>query len=210
MASIKRSKKIVQINNSNKKLNSFNKNSSNQSENTNSKEDNNNNYIEKSFLAELLKCDICNNLFDLSIHIPMVAKCGHTFCKKCIIEKNAVNKQSNKYDACPLDSMQNIFDIETCIINLRVEFLLKKIFNITSLSNTAQPPQQQINQKQIVYSKPDIKKTRASMNNPNSNNINTHSPINNMKGEYGYKKLDTNSNNNSSKKNNKKKMKLMN
>ena len=101
-------------------------------------------------LEDIMKCEICKSKYDYDTHRPLVVKCGHTFCKKCIIEKNALNKQSNKYDACPLDSMQNIFDIETCIINLRVEFLLKKIFNITSLSNTAQPPQQQINQKQIV------------------------------------------------------------
>ena len=208
MATIKKTKKMVQINNNNNKLNNFNKNSSNQSDNTNntnSKEDNNNNYIEKSFLAELLKCHICNNLFDLSIHIPFVAKCGHTFCKKCILEKSLMNKQSNKYEACPLDNMQNIFNIESCIINLRIEFLLKKIFNITPLPITAQSTQQQINQKQIVYSKPDIKKTRVTGNNQkNNNNTNTHSPINNRKGEYGYKKLDTNSNSNqnSSKKKN--------
>ena len=128
MASIKRTKNIVQINNSNQKLNSFNKNSPNQSENTNSKEDNNSNYIEKSFLAELLKCEICNNLFDLNTHIPMVMKCGHTFCKKCILEKNLFSKQPNKYEACPLDNMQNIFNIESCIINLRIELLIKKIF----------------------------------------------------------------------------------
>ena len=107
MASIKRTKNIVKINNSHHKLNSFNnKNTSNQSENGNSKEDNISNYIEKSFLADLLKCDICNNLFDLNIHIPMVAKCGHTFCKKCILEKNIESKQPNQYEACPLDNMQ--------------------------------------------------------------------------------------------------------
>ena len=205
MASIKRTKNIVQINNSNQKLNSFNKNSPNQSENTNSKEDNNSNYIEKSFLAELLKCEICNNLFDLNTHIPMVMKCGHTFCKKCILEKNLFSKQPNKYEACPLDNMQNIFNIESCIINLRIELLIKKIFFYSSSTINSQPSPQKINQKQRVYTKPDMKKTRTVTNNNNQNNrLNPHSPINNQKGEYGYKKLDTNSNHNkkSDKKNN--------
>ena len=38
----------------------------------------------KNQIKDLLKCDICNSNFDLNIHMPMVAKCGHTFCKKCI------------------------------------------------------------------------------------------------------------------------------
>ena len=201
MERIKRTKNIVKINNSHHKLNSFNnKNTSNQSENGNSKEDNISNYIEKSFLADLLKCDICNNLFDLNIHIPMVAKCGHTFCKKCILEKNIESKQPNQYEACPLDNMQNIFNIETCTINLRIELLIKKIFNIAQSPNIP-VPQQNIPQKQIVYSKPDIKKTRN--NNNQNNNLNTHSPINRKNGEYGYKKLDTNSIDNSKKSNTK-------
>ena len=133
----KRSKNLFKLNNSNKKLSNINKNSSNQSDNTNSKDDNNSNYIEKSFLADLLKCEICNNLFDLNIHIPMVVKCGHTFCKKCILEKNF----SKQYEACPLDNMQNIFNIESCIINLRVELLIKKIFNIPSITINNQSTQ---------------------------------------------------------------------
>ena len=204
MASIKRSKNIVKINNSNKKLNSHNKNSSNQSENTTSKEDNNINYIEKSFLADLLKCEICNNLFDLNIHIPMVAKCGHTFCKKCILEKNLLNKQ---YEACPLDNIQHIFNIESCIINLRVELIIKKIFNIPIASTNTQNNQQNVNQKQIVYSKPDIKKTRTVTNNNNHNNLNSHSPLNRNR-EFGYKKLGMNSINNSNKKSIKKNSEL--
>ena len=196
MASIKRSKNLVKINNSNKKLNNINKNSSNQSENTNSKDDNNSNFIEKSFLADLLKCEICNNLFDLNIHIPMVAKCGHTFCKKCILEKN----YSKQNEACPLDNMQNIFNIESCIVNLRVELLIKKIFNISSITINTQSTQQNLNQKQIVYSKPDIKKSRTATNNNNNFNLNSHSPLNKRNHDYGYKKIGINNPNNSNKK----------
>ena len=194
MASIKKSKNI--INNSNRKLNSFNnKNSSNQSENANSKEENSSNYIEKSFLAKLLKCDICNNIFDSYIHIPMIAKCGHTFCKKCILKNNVENEQENHYKSCPLDNIQNIFNIEACIINLRVELLIKKIFNLSPPSIPAQ--QQNIPQKQIVYTKPDIKKTRNNQNN--NNNLNIHSPINKKNEEYGYKKIEINNSYNSKK-----------
>ena len=174
MASIKRSKNI-KINTSHQKLNNFNnKNSLNQSENTNSKEDNNSNFLEKTFLADLLKCEICNNLFDLNLHIPMVAKCGHTFCKKCILEKNFESKNPNQYEACPLDNMQNIFNIESCIINLRIELIIKKIFSPNSTPTSSQTTQQNPIQKQIVYSKPDIKKTRTI----SKNHLNTHSPMN--------------------------------
>ena len=98
----------------------------------------------------------------------MVVKCGHTFCKKCILEKNLNIKKSSTYGACPLDNIENIFDIESCIINLRVELLIKKIFY--NISQT-QSNEQNINQKQIVYSKPDIKKTKNITNN-NQNIIN--------------------------------------
>ena len=189
MASIKKSKSSFKDNNN--KLNIFNKNSSNQNlENANNKDNNSSNYIEKAFLADLLKCEICDNLFDLNIHIPMVVKCGHTFCKKCILEKNLNIKKSSTYGACPLDNIENIFDIESCIINLRVELLIKKIFS--NISQT-QSNEQNINQKQIVYSKPDIKKTKNITNN-NQNIINNNYPNkNNNHVEYGYKKLEINS-----------------
>ena len=54
----------------------------------------NNNYIEKSFLEELLKCELCENIFDLNNHLPIIIKCGHTFCKECIL--NIHNKKYNK------------------------------------------------------------------------------------------------------------------
>lgn len=208
MASI-RNKNVIKINNSNNKVNNLNKNSSNHnSDNANSKENNNaSNYIEKAFLADLLKCEICNNLFDLNTHIPLVAKCGHTFCKKCILEKNLSNSQHIQYEACPLDNIQNIFNIESCVINLRVELLIRKIFSnnisITTSSTSNQQAQQNVNvnanvnvnQKQIVYSKPDIKKTRNIPYNNLNINLNNQSPNKNNKNvEYGYIRLDTESN----------------
>ena len=204
MASV-RNKNVIKINNSNNKLNNLNKNSSNyNSENAYNKENNNaSNYIDKAFLADLLKCEICNNLFDLNTHIPMIAKCGHTFCKKCIIEKNLSNSQHIQYESCPLDNIQNIFNIESCIVNLRVELLIRKIFsnNISiTTSSTSNPQVQQninvnVNPKQIVYSKPDIKKTRNIPYNNLNINLNNQSPNKNNKNvEYGYIRLESESN----------------
>ena len=81
----------------------------------------------KNQIQALLKCDICNNNFDLNIHIPMVAKCGHTYCKKCIY--NGGNKAS--YGICPIDNIHHVLGIESCIPNLKLELIIKKIFNYT-------------------------------------------------------------------------------
>ena len=81
----------------------------------------------KKQIQALLKCDICKNNFDLNIHIPMVAKCGHTYCKKCIY--NGGNKSS--YGICPIDNIHHVLGIESCIPNLKLELIIKKIFNYT-------------------------------------------------------------------------------
>ena len=129
----------------------------------------NNNYIEKSFLEELLKCELCENIFDLNNHLPIIIKCGHTFCKECIL--NIHNKKYNKKNySCPLDNTLNAFNIDSCVVNLRVELIIKKIF-------------QKENQKQIVYSKPDMKKFNQINNNENLSNKKNN-------GEYGYKKYE--------------------
>ena len=144
MASIKKIKTSNHFNNN--KLSIYSKENSNNSEN---KEDfNKNNYIEKTFLEELLKCEICGNIFDLNNHIPIVIKCGHSFCKQCILNINTNNKLIKKNYSCPLDNTPNAFNLENCVINLRLELLIKKIFNNENNKT----------QKQIVYSKPDIKK----------------------------------------------------
>ena len=81
----------------------------------------------KNQIQDLLKCDICNSNFDLNIHIPMVAKCGHSYCKKCIY--NGGNKSS--YGICPIDNIHHVLGIESCIPNLKLELIIKKIFNYT-------------------------------------------------------------------------------
>ena len=81
----------------------------------------------KNQIMALLKCDICNTNFDLNIHIPMVAKCGHTFCKKCIYNGGA----RASYGICPIDNIHHVLGIESCIPNLKLELIIKKIFNYT-------------------------------------------------------------------------------
>ena len=96
MASTKKIKTSSQFSN-NKQSNYFKENSYN-SENIKNNEENqiNNNYIEKSFLEDLLKCELCDNIFDLNIHTPIVIKCGHTFCKNCVLNiYNNKNKEIN-------------------------------------------------------------------------------------------------------------------
>ena len=79
----------------------------------------------KNQIKSLLKCDICNINFDLNIHMPMVAKCGHTYCKKCIY--NGGSKES--YGKCPIDNIHHVLGIESCVPNLKLEVIIKQIFN---------------------------------------------------------------------------------
>ena len=52
-------------------------------------------------IKDHLKCDICKNPYDSNLHIPLMAKCGHTFCKLCI-QKNKNITDQNK-TKCPKD-----------------------------------------------------------------------------------------------------------
>ena len=79
----------------------------------------------KNQIKDLLKCDICSFNFDLNIHMPMVAKCGHTYCKKCIY--NGGKKET--YGICPIDNIHHVLGIESCIPNLKLELIIKTIFN---------------------------------------------------------------------------------
>ena len=57
----------------------------------------------------------------------MVAKCGHTFCKKCIYNGGV----RSSYGICPIDNIHHVLGIESCIPNLKLELIIKKIFNYT-------------------------------------------------------------------------------
>ena len=145
----------------------------------------NNNIIYKSIIEELLKCDICNNLFDITIRKPLMSKCGHTFCKQCLIRNN------NKI--CPLETTKKLkIKYELCIPNLKIESIVKKLININPLTQTS------INQKQILHIKPEIKKNSNSKNSKKkvSNNINE---INSC---FKIKNINNNINNNNNNYNN--------
>ena len=137
MASIKKVKTSTIF--TNHKLNNFHRDNPDNLENIMGKDENENNYnndnwIKKSFLEELLKCEICNNIFDLNIHIPVVVKCGHTFCKKCILDYNSKINKKNK--SCPLDKVKDALNIESCVINLRVELIIRNIFQKSTKKKT--------------------------------------------------------------------------
>ncbi len=93
-------------------------------------------------VENVLQCDICHNNFDMNKHRPLVAKCGHTFCKHCIL----CNHQNTNLSSCPIDNIQYVLNIESCIPNIKLEEVIKIIFNINS----------PLLDKKIVYSKPEI------------------------------------------------------
>ena len=72
-----------------------------------------------------------------------------------------------------MDNIKNAFNIESCVINLRVELLIKKIFQ----------KEDKTIQRKIVYSKPDVKKV-------NQNTLSNENYSNKKNGEFGYKKYE--------------------
>ena len=105
------------------------------------------NFYEKSLIDDLIKCDLCNIIFDLNVHSPLMLKCGHTFCKRCIsIKSNSLDKNINK--SCPFDKMKNVMNLDSSIPNLKLEYIVKKLTNLNI----------SVNKKQLVYSKP-VKKS---------------------------------------------------
>ena len=100
-------------------------------------------------IEDFLKCDICKNYFDLNSHRPLIIKCGHTFCKHCILS----NKGEENNNSCPIDKQEYVLSIESCINNLKLEDIVKNVFNLEE--------QKTISQKQIIYVKPDIKRNRS-------------------------------------------------
>ena len=117
------------------------------------------NYIEKSVVEEFIKCDLCNTIFDLNMHAPLMVKCGHTFCKKCISLKSNIEKNINK--SCPFDKMKNVMNLDSSTPNLKLESIVKKLTNYIQ-------PNIPSNKKQMVYSKP-VNKSRSPIKSHNSN-----------------------------------------
>lgn len=47
-------------------------------------------------------CQSCKIEFDSSEHLPYLLKCGHFFCKNCILSKYS-NKSGKRIIVCPVD-----------------------------------------------------------------------------------------------------------
>ena len=140
-------------------------------------------------INDILKCDICNNNFDLNSHRPLIVKCGHTFCKHCILS----NKREKNNNSCPIDNQLYVLSIESCLNNLKLEEIIKNYFNLEEKKNSIQ--------KQIIYIKPDIKRNKSPSlkhNNNRSNEKNINYDSNNIE------KIRNLNNNNIEKKNLKK------
>ena len=139
------------------------------------------NYIEKSVVEEFIKCDLCNTIFDLNMHAPLMVKCGHTFCKKCISLKSNIEKNINK--SCPFDKMKNVMNLDSSTPNLKLESIVKKLTNYIQ-------PNIPSNKKQMVYSKP-VNKSRSPIKSHNSNKA-----INNIQNNMIKNNVESNNNNN--------------
>ena len=125
----------------------------------------NNKYLELlQKIENIMKCDICKEKYDYNNHKPMIAKCGHTFCKFCIFNSTENNKNNDfnqkKFFKCPIDGVKHILNYErnstvndsNIYPNLKLEIILKEILNINEPS---------IKEKHIVYSKPDMKRSKS-------------------------------------------------
>ena len=102
-------------------------------------------------LENIMKCSICKSTFDYNNHKPMILKCGHTFCKQCIYTEKT-------FFICPTDNLKHqfIFDINnrdiTTYQNLILENILKEILTIK---------EPKIKEKNLIYSKPEIKVNKS-------------------------------------------------
>ena len=128
------------------------------------------NMIDKSIVEDLIKCDICNKTFDTSSHTPLMLKCGHTFCKRCITYKSS-NSEKNINKECPLDKKKNMMSLDSTIPNLKLEAIIKKLTSL-NIFNT---------RRHMVYSKP-AKKSISPIKSNNPNNVvnNNNYYINNI------------------------------
>ena len=102
-------------------------------------------------LKDILKCDLCKNLFDYNNHIPLITKTGETYCKQCFLSnsKNINIKSKSNTDNLDKKIGQNNF-----VENLKIKLIIKEILNIYDKT---------ISEKYIVFSK---QMTERNNNNP--------------------------------------------
>jgi len=87
-------------------------------------------------IKELLKCEICKNYYDLYVHSPFIAKCGHTFCKQCLISKsNSGSKKVKKQSKCPKDGFLNALTDELCFQNILIKLIIKEVQNFNFIKD---------------------------------------------------------------------------
>jgi len=92
-------------------------------------------------LKEILKCDICHNIFDFNEHIPMIARTGETFCKKCLSDEKINIKEENKLKINVHED--NLF-MNKFVENLKLEIIIREILSIYDKT---------IKEKLVVFSK---------------------------------------------------------
>lgn len=92
-------------------------------------------------LKEILKCDICHNIFDFNEHLPMIARTGETFCKKCLSDEKINLKVENKLKINVHED--NLF-MNKFVENLKLEIIIKEILSIYDKT---------IKEKLVVFSK---------------------------------------------------------
>lgn len=94
-------------------------------------------------MEDLLKCPLCFNLFNLSNYKPLIAICGHSFCKHCL----TITK-INKELLCPLCELPYSMRIESCIPNNKLEQIIK-LYNV------------QERKKPMIYIKPEEARNKS-------------------------------------------------
>ena len=126
-------------------------------------------------IKELLKCEICKNYYDLYVHSPFIAKCGHTFCKQCLVNKsNSSSKKATKQSKCPKDGLLNALTDELCFQNILIKLIIKEIQNFKLIKDDSFSSSQnknKVNENNITFGlirnkkSKTIRKTEPKINN---------------------------------------------
>ena len=126
-------------------------------------------------IKELLKCEICKNYYDLYVHSPFIAKCGHTFCKQCLVNKaNSSSKKVTKQSKCPKDGLLNALTDELCFQNILIKLIIKEIQNFKLIKDNSFSSSQnknEVNENNITFGlirnkkSKTIRKTEPKINN---------------------------------------------
>ena len=126
-------------------------------------------------IKELLKCEICKNYYDLYVHSPFIAKCGHTFCKQCLVNKsNSSSKKLKKQSKCPKDGLLNALTDELCFQNILIKLIIKEVQNFSLIKDNSFSSSQnknKVNENNITFGliknkkSKTIRKTEQKINN---------------------------------------------